>query len=90
MRYKSLEFSEIYAIKQIIDSILNKEYYCNNDDKSRLNKKHLYIINKNWIIKTKNFMDYYITALEKPSSATFNTLRIEENKLFKPRYSFPR
>ena len=72
MRYKSLEFSEIYAIKQIIDSILNKEYYCNNDDKSRLNKKHLYIINKNWIIKTKNFMDYYITALEKKDENFFD------------------
>ena len=51
-----------YEVKKIIDALIADKYELENEEKSK--DDYLYVVNKEWILKTKIFIENYIKAKE--------------------------
>ena len=64
-KYMSNEFfplEKAYEVKKLIDALIADKYEIENEDKSK--DDFLYAVNREWILKTKIFIENYIKAKE--------------------------
>ena len=58
-----------YEVKKIIDALIADKYELKNEEKSK--DDYLYIVNREWILKTKIFIENYIKAKEQNIQAFY-------------------
>ena len=76
LKYKSKYVSDdffplekAYEVKKIVDALISDKYELENEEKSKDN--YLYVVNKEWILKTKIFIENYIKAKEQKIQAFY-------------------
>ena len=98
VKYMNEEFfplEQIYEFKKLIDSLIVGTYDINNEE----DNNYLYIVNKNWIIKAKCFIENYIKEKEQKINTfyeesfdpeyVYNSYFNEKNDKSNVFYAFP-
>ena len=71
LKFMNMNLSEIKKIESLIDSILEQKITFNVGDLNSGKNNDLFVINKNWLIKAKTFIDNYIKMLKEDDESFF-------------------
>ena len=87
LKFENLKIDKLFALKKFFLSLTNKKYnYGNDKNKSDVENKYLYALNKFWVNKALIFIEGYISSLKKKNEDFFD-ISFNKNYVYEAYFS---